>query len=116
MDAEPTITEKRLIRLPWTYQRRRFVGRVIGALRVLFGKSASIPKGEHDTAIGKVRISDYYGGCIFSIQKPDERDLAILARVGRDLYWTSQGYDGSGACMNCREAGESDVPLEAPAT
>ena len=105
----------RSFRLPWTYERRRFVGRCIGAVRVFLGKSASIPKGVHDTAIGRVKISDYYGGCIFSIQKPDERDLAILARVGRDLYWTSKIYDGSGACMNCREAGESDVPLSAPA-
>ena len=105
----------RSFRLPWTYERRRFVGRVIGAVRVLLGRSASIPKGEHDTAIGRVNITDYYGGCIFSIQKPDERDLEILRRFGRDLYWTSQGYDGSGSCVNCREAGESDVPLDAPA-
>ncbi|KKL22483.1 hypothetical protein LCGC14_2434960 [marine sediment metagenome] len=103
-------------RLPWTYERRRFVGRCIGAVRVLLGKSASIPKGKHDTAIGIVNISDYYGGCILSIQRPDERDLKILGRFGRDLYWTSQGYDGSGSCMNCREAGESDVPLDAPAS
>ncbi len=89
----------RSFRLPWTYERRRFVGRVIGAMRVLVGKSASIPKGLHDTAIGKVHISDYYGGCTFSIQKPDERDLEILRRVGRDLYWTSRGYDGSGASL-----------------
>ncbi len=74
-------------------------GRIIGAVRVLLGKSASIPKGDHDTAIGKVHISDYYGGCTFSIQKPDERDLEILRRFGRDLYWTSQGYDGSGTCV-----------------
>ena len=100
MDTGPAITEKRLVRLPWTYQRRRFVGRVIGAVRVFMGKSASIPKGEHDTAIGKVNISDYYGGCTFSIKKPDERDLEILRRHGRDLYWTSQGYDGSGACVS----------------
>ena len=92
MSAEPTITEKRLVRLPWTYQRRRFVGRVIGAVRVLLGKSASIPKGEHDTAIGRVSITDYYGGCIFSIKKPDERDLEILRRVGRPL----SGVRGAG--------------------
>ena len=89
----------RSFRLPWTYERRRFVGRCIGAWRVFMGKSASIPKGEHDTAIGKVGISDYYGGCTFSIKKPNEDDLQILRRFGRDLYWTSQGYDGSGASM-----------------
>ncbi len=98
MSAEPTITERRF-GLPWVYQCRRFVGRVIGAVRVLLGKSASIPKGDHSTAIGKVHISDYYGGCTFSIKKPDERDLEILRRHGRDLYWTSQGYDGSGASL-----------------
>ena len=89
----------RRFRLPWTYQRRRFVGRVIGAMRVFLGKSASIPKGEHDTAIGLVTITDYYGGCTFSIKKPDKRDLEILASVGRDLYWNSKVYDGSGASM-----------------
>jgi hypothetical protein len=99
MTGEPAVTERRLVRLPWVYQRRRFVGRVIGAVRVLAGKSASIPKGEHDTAVGRVRITDYYGGCIFSIKKPDVRDLEILRRYGRDLYWTSRGYDGSGASM-----------------
>ena len=98
MSAEPTTTERRF-GLPWVYQRRRFVGRVIGAVRVFTGKSASIPKGEHSTAIGKVHISDYYGGCTFSIQKPNEDDLQILTRFGRDLYWTSQGYDGSGTCV-----------------
>lgn len=105
----------RRFRLPWEYERKRFVGRCIGAWRVLTGRSASIPKGDHDTAIGKVRISDYYGGCTFSIKRIDEDDLQILGRFGRDLYWTSTGYDGSGSCVNCREAGESDVPLEAPA-
>ncbi len=84
---------------PWRYERRRFVGRCIGAWRVLVGKSASIPKGAHDTAIGKVRISDYYGGCIFGIKPLDERDLAIMRRHGRDLYWTSKVYDGSGASI-----------------
>ena len=89
----------RSFRLPWTYQRRRFVGRIIGAFRVLVGKSASIPKGEHNTAIGKVNITDYYGGCIFSIKRPDKEDLEILQRFGRDLYWNSKVYDGSGASM-----------------
>lgn len=101
-------------RLPWTYERRRFVGRFIGAWRVLVGKSASIPKGRHSTAIGKVSISDYYGGCIFSIQQIGEDDLQILRSHGRDLYWTSKVYDGSGACMNCREAGEPEEALSAP--
>lgn len=86
-------------RLPWEYQRRKFVGRCIGALRVFCGKSASIPKGVHDTAIGTVRITDYYGGCTFSIKRPNEDDLQILRSHGRDLYWNSQGYDGSGASM-----------------
>ena len=99
MTTEPTVAKRGLLRLPWTYQRRRFVGRCIGAWRVLVGKSASIPKGGHDTAIGKVSISDYYGGCTFSIKKPNEDDLQILMRFGRDLYWTSQGYDGSGASL-----------------
>ncbi len=98
-EGTATEPETRGFRLPWTYERRRFVGRAIGAWRVLLGKSASIPKGDHDTAIGKVHISDYYGGCTFSIKKPDERDLEILRRFGRDLYWTSRGYDGSGASM-----------------
>ena len=89
----------RRVRFPWRYERRRFVGRCIGAWRVLRGKSASIPKGVHDTAIGTVRITDYYGGCTFSIKRPNEDDLAILRSHGRDLYWTSQGYDGSGASM-----------------
>ena len=89
----------RRFRLPWEYERRRLRGRCIGAWRVLVGKSASIPKGVHDTAIGTVRITDYYGGCTFSIKRPNEADLAILGRHGRDLYWKSQGYDGSGASM-----------------
>ncbi len=89
----------RSFRLPWTYERTRFVGRCIGAWRVLIGRSASIPKGEHDTAIGKVRIADYYGGCIFGIKPLDESDLEIVQHCGRDLYWTSQGYDGSGASL-----------------
>ncbi len=99
MSAEPAITGRRF-GLPWVYERRRFRGRVIGAWRVLLGKSASIPKGDHVTAIGRVNISDYYGGCTFSIKKLDERDLEILRCHGRDLYWTSQGYDGSGACVS----------------
>ena len=94
--AEPTT---RRHRLPWEYERKRLVGRCIGAWRVLRGKSASIPKGLHETAIGWVRISDYYGGCTFSIKRPNEEDLQILRRYGRDLYWTSQSYDGSGASM-----------------
>ncbi|HDY84245.1 MAG TPA: hypothetical protein ENH74_00990 [Methylophaga sp.] len=89
-------------RLPWGYQRRRFIGRCIGAWRVLVGKSASIPKGLHDTALGKIKISDYYGGCIFSIKKLDENDLKITRRVGRDLYWNSRIYDGSGACVSSK--------------
>ena len=83
-----------------SYSWRVFYRRVIGAARVLFGRNASVPKGSHSTSIGVVEIDDYYGGLIFSVG-------------GRENYWMPTGYDGSGACVNCREAGEQ--PLDAPA-
>jgi hypothetical protein len=51
---------------------------------VLFGKSASIPKGLHDTALGPIRVRDYYGGCKLNMN-------------GGDIYWTPDVLDGWGA-------------------
>ena len=68
----------------WCYWVRRQWGRVRGAVRVFSGKNASVPKGWHDTTIGRIRVDDYYGGLILSLGNCD-------------LYWTAHGYDGWGA-------------------
>ncbi len=84
--GEPTIDTS--FRFPFWYQRRVAWGRVCGAARVLVGRNASIPKGEHNTntALGIVRVNDYYGGAIISLPEAD-------------LFWHAWDYDGWGAGM-----------------
>ena len=65
------------------YGLRVLRGRLSGAVRVVLGKSASIPKGFHDTAMGAFTVDDYYGGC-------------LLGFGAGDLYWFVDRYDGWG--------------------
>lgn len=76
----------RVTRKDWSYSWMVIRGRMLGAVRVLLGKSASIPKGLHNTrtALGEVRVTDYYGGCTISLPEAD-------------LYWFAHKFDGSGA-------------------
>ena len=73
-----------LWRRTWAgYWPMRWRGRVRGALRVLLGKSASIQRGYHYTALGPMRVTDYYGGCILSTSRGD-------------IYWGVDNLDGWG--------------------
>jgi hypothetical protein len=105
MINEPATTAQKWWRpgLPFLYRRHVAWGRICGALRVLIGKNASIPKGLTDTgtALGKVRVNDYYGGCILSLPEAD-------------LYWHAWGFDGWGAGPGQAEFERADLP-EAPA-
>ena len=56
------------------------------ALRVLRGKNASIPVGEYASAIGVIKVRDYYGGCVFTCSCRQA-----------DIYWTHDKLDGWGA-------------------
>ena len=84
-----TALETNRLRLFWrrwviTYRRKRMLGHLNGAFRVLIGKSASVPKGLYDTPLGRVLIRDYYGG------------LKLTLPQG-ELYWNAYCYDGWGA-------------------
>ena len=74
-----------LWRRTWGAYRPKVIrGRIRAALRVLFGRNASIPTGRYDTALGPISTWGYYGGCRLELN-------------GGDIYWTPQGLDGWGA-------------------
>lgn len=95
---------KYLWRRTWmAYRPMKIRGRIRGALRVLWGKSASIPKGSYDTALGPMRVTDYYGGCILNMN-------------GGDIYWTADVLDGWGGApgQDLFEAGQNAPTREWP--
>lgn len=88
MTTQPTTS--RGWRLPFLYERLVVRGRIVGAIRVLFGKNASVPKGEHNTALGLMSVRDYYGGLILTLPECD-------------IYWTATKLDGWGAGLGQRK-------------
>src|SRR5690606_24444168 len=67
----PTFVTGFRLRLPFLYERLVLWGRIRGAVRVLIGKNASVPVGEHNTAIGLMRVRSYYGGLTLSLPECD---------------------------------------------